>query len=191
MYMPFFASRLILLTCSDQLWQMRWWSRVSFLLKESLPFVLAPLLTFNFWLSALLSIFPLILFARAKLPMKLISLIKQGANCRNTTMTWIINAYQPANEFRQTATDLYWFAKDYYQRCFTFTKQWLKFKSTCSGDSNVQLNNTFNGNSLQKFKPFCHLQMHIIQYFKWKLVEMLTDTNSQLQEDFSCLTSFV
>lgn len=50
----------------------------------------------------------------------------------HTTRTWIINAYQPVDKFRQTATDLYWFAKvNYYQRSFTFTKQWLKFKCTC------------------------------------------------------------
>lgn len=55
---------------------------------------------------------------------------------------------------------------------------------SCSSDSNVQFNNTFSGNLLQKFKPFWHQQMHIMQYFKWKLFEMLTDANSHFRKIF-------
>lgn len=49
----------------------------------------------------------MILFARAELPKKVISVINSKQTVEHTTMTWSINAYQPATEFRQTATDLY------------------------------------------------------------------------------------
>lgn len=159
MYMSFPPPDWSCWCAADQLWQIRWRSRISSPLNESLTFVRARLqfptfrvicqsqlallalgaysgklkkkkknsTTFNFWL-----LFDSLYFLTPFHWSYLTAHESMQTCTEHTIRTWIINAYQPVDEFRQTATDLYWFAKvNYYQRSFTFTKQWLKFKCTC------------------------------------------------------------